>query len=108
MSQRPETLGDRVYRLRNERGLTLRGLARAVKVSPAFMSDLEHGRRFPSDETLTRIARALGVKQATLAECRLTRSLSEFLERDPELLALLIRVREDRRVRDLILRAVRR
>ena len=39
-----ETLGECINRLRRESGQTLRGLAKEVGVSPAFLSDLEKGR----------------------------------------------------------------
>jgi transcriptional regulator with XRE-family HTH domain len=37
--------GERVRKLRAERGITLREMAAAVGVSPAYLSALEHGKR---------------------------------------------------------------
>ena len=37
--------GERVRKLRAERGVTLKALAEAVGVSPAYLSALEHGKR---------------------------------------------------------------
>lgn len=58
-------LGREVRRLRNEAGITLRGLAATVEVSAAHLSDIEHNRRRPSDELLRRIAHALRKVGAT-------------------------------------------
>lgn len=44
-----------------ESGISLRKLAEAVGKSPPFISDVELGRRFPSDEVLRAIARVLAV-----------------------------------------------
>ncbi len=53
------TLGERIRELREALDLSLRELARAVDVSAAFMSDVELGRRFPTDALLAKIARKL-------------------------------------------------
>ena len=53
------TLGQEIRRLRNDAGMTLRGLARQVEVSAAHLSDIEHDRRRPSEALLRRIARGL-------------------------------------------------
>ncbi len=55
-----ETLGQRLRRLRKERGLSQRDLARAG-VSYAYVSRIEKGTRQPSVKVLRRLARALGV-----------------------------------------------
>ena len=34
---------------RKERGITLRGFADMIDIAPAYMSDLENGRRYPPD-----------------------------------------------------------
>lgn len=52
-------LGDRIRQLREERDLSLRELAKKVGVSAAFLSDVELGRRYPSDKHLSALARAL-------------------------------------------------
>ena len=53
------TFGERLRELREEADLSLRELAREVNVSAAFMSDIELGKRYPSDEVLERLARVL-------------------------------------------------
>jgi transcriptional regulator with XRE-family HTH domain len=68
-----KTLGARIRELREERDLSLRELGAAF-VSPsrpkgltaAFLSDIELGRRYPSDEVLAKMASILGVSKEEL------------------------------------------
>ncbi len=60
-------LGPEIRRYRTEAGLTLRGLAAILEVSASHLSDIEHGRRRPSEALLRRIARALRKSGATFA-----------------------------------------
>jgi transcriptional regulator with XRE-family HTH domain len=55
-----KVLGDRIRELRDERDLSVRELAKKIGVSAPFLSDVELGRRHPSDDVLASIARALG------------------------------------------------
>lgn len=52
-------LGQEIRTLRLQAGITLRGLAAKLHVSPAHLSDLEHNRRRPSEKLLRKIAHAL-------------------------------------------------
>ena len=61
-------MGRKMRELREAAGISLRELAREAKVSAPFLSDIELGRRFPKDETLTFIANRLGVALETLKE----------------------------------------
>lgn len=54
-----KTLGERMRELRLERDFSLREFARDLDVSAAFLSDIELGRRYPSDDLLNTIARKL-------------------------------------------------
>ncbi len=54
------TLGQRLRELRERAGLSLREVAKAAKISAPFLSDVELGRRFPTNETLAPIAQILG------------------------------------------------
>lgn len=54
-------MGQRLRELRERAGLSLRDVARAAKVSAPFLSDVELGRRFPTNETLALIAQQLRV-----------------------------------------------
>lgn len=55
-----KTLGDRLRELREAKDFSLREFARKLELSAAFLSDVELGRRNPSDEVLVRMARFLG------------------------------------------------
>ena len=55
-----KTLGQRIRELREEKDISLRELAKKVEKSAAFLSDIELGRRYPSNEVLSDMARALG------------------------------------------------
>lgn len=57
-----KTLGSRIRELREERDISLREFARALgEVSAAHISDIELGRRYPSDTLLAKIASKLKV-----------------------------------------------
>ena len=49
-------------RRREELDISLRELAKRLDCSPAFISDIELGRRYPSDKVLSDIAHVLKVK----------------------------------------------
>lgn len=55
-----KTIGERIRELREEKDLSLRELALKIGVSAAFLSDVELGRRQPSDKHLAVLARILG------------------------------------------------
>jgi transcriptional regulator with XRE-family HTH domain len=54
-----KTLGERLRELREAQDFTLRELAQKLKVSAAFLSDVELGRRYLSKGLLKRIAATL-------------------------------------------------
>jgi len=61
------SLGDRLRQLREERDLSLRELAQHLGgVTAAHLSDIEFGRRYPSDELLAKLARFFRVSEAQL------------------------------------------
>ena len=49
-------LGERIRELRDEQDLSVRELAKKANISAPFLSDVELGRRHPSDEVLKLIA----------------------------------------------------
>src|SRR5260370_42315585 len=53
------SLGQRIHELRDKADLSLRGLAKRIGISSPFLSDIELGRRFPSEEILAKLAGAL-------------------------------------------------
>jgi transcriptional regulator with XRE-family HTH domain len=52
-------MGQRLRELRQRAGFSLREVAKAAEVSAPFLSDVELGRRFPTNETLALIAQKL-------------------------------------------------
>jgi transcriptional regulator with XRE-family HTH domain len=54
-----KTFGERVRELREQKGMSLRELAKQLLVSAAFLSDIELGRRYPSDKVLPKMASIL-------------------------------------------------
>lgn len=62
------TLGERIRELRQAADKSLRELAREVSVSAAFLSDIELGKRYPSDDVLEEIAKRLRTSIAELRE----------------------------------------
>ena len=56
-----KTLGERIRELRDEKDLSLREFAKKLGgLSAAFLSDIELGRRHPSEKVLADMARVLG------------------------------------------------
>lgn len=55
------SLGTRIRELRDARDLSLREFASKVGVSAPFVSDVELGRRYPSEKLLQLMATVLGV-----------------------------------------------
>src|SRR5262245_18262347 len=55
-----KTLGERIRELREERDLSVRELAKKIKKSAPFLSDVELGRRHPSEHVLKTIASVHG------------------------------------------------
>jgi transcriptional regulator with XRE-family HTH domain len=64
----PEGIGPRITRLREEKGLSLSGLAAAANMSKGYLWNLESGKvkSRPSATTLYGIAQALGVAMSDL------------------------------------------
>jgi transcriptional regulator with XRE-family HTH domain len=55
-------LGERIRELREEQDFSVREFAKKVKISAPFLSDVELGRRHPSEDVLKTIAVALGTR----------------------------------------------
>jgi transcriptional regulator with XRE-family HTH domain len=65
---RHKSVGERIRELREARDLSLRELGRKLKVTAAFLSDVELGRRHPSEPVLAEMARILGASLDELKE----------------------------------------
>src|SRR5206468_12514557 len=64
----PTELGRRIKLLRVGRGLTLKDLEERGGISATHVSEIERGKASPTVRALARIARALGLRPATLVE----------------------------------------
>jgi len=84
-----QTLGQRIRELRDAEGMSLRDFAGKLKLSPAFVSDVELGRRYPSSEIIEKMAIALGAKVKELQAHDPKPVVEEIkrrsLQQDPEL-----------------------
>lgn len=81
-----KSLGDRIKELRLEAGISLRQFASSIGKSPAFMSDVELGRRYPSDDVLSDVAKVLNASVEELKALDTRSSLDDIkrlAQRDP-------------------------
>jgi len=82
-------LAERIRELRDKKDLSLREFARKLgDVSAAHISDIENGRRNPSDDLLRKIALVLGVSFEELKELGNRLPVEQWkkaMRRDPEL-----------------------
>ena len=62
------SLGKRLRRIRQERGLTLKQIEAKVGVSATHVSEIERGNTSPTIRALERIASALGVAPSYLID----------------------------------------
>ena len=82
-----KTLGQRIRELRGAQDLSLRELAKKIKVSAAFLSDVELGRRYPSDKHLLELVTALKTSMEDFQQYDTRPPLEEFrrvTHSDPE------------------------
>ncbi|MHB8079257.1 MAG: helix-turn-helix domain-containing protein [Candidatus Krumholzibacteriia bacterium] len=104
-------LGQEVRRRRLETGITLRGLAARLGISPAHLSDIEHNRRRPSEKLLQKIAHELRSVGTTFAALELLvtgldRETREWAASTPGARAVLRRVLESGQSPAAVLRAL--
>lgn len=62
------TIGEKLKKSRNEKGMSLRELATKVELSASFLSQIEQGKASPSIENLKKIANTLDVRVSYLIE----------------------------------------
>lgn len=88
-------LGERIRELRDAADMSLRDLGkRAGNLSPVFLSDIELGRRFPSEDAMAKIAAALGTTVADLRQYDTRPPVEEMKRRTMENPALGIAFRK--------------
>ena len=94
-----DKLGKTIKELRQKADYTLRGFAEKVGISPAYQSDIEHGRRLPSDEKLQIMAQLLTKVGATFEEfkrldTRIDADLNLWISNTPEASEMLREVKK--------------
>jgi len=75
-----QTIGQFIREKRTARGLSLRSLALRAGISPPFLSDIERGRRFPSDRSREKLAPLLGVEKKQLDQFDYRKDLPAIIE----------------------------
>jgi len=95
-----EGIGPFIRRRRDELDLSLRELAKRLDCSPAFISDIELGRRHPSDKVLSEIARVLKVKIEELRGMDVRAPIDEIkrITQDDPTFALAFRTVIDKKI----------
>jgi transcriptional regulator with XRE-family HTH domain len=81
-----KTLGQVLRELREKEDLALREAAREIGISAPFLSDIELGRRYPSDDVLAKLAKRFKVPMEQLREYDTRESigsLRELVTNDP-------------------------
>lgn len=73
-----KTLGERIRELREAQDWSLREFAKRLEISPAFLSDIELGRRHPSERVLMDIAKLLNATPEELKALDARPTVKEF------------------------------
>ena len=96
-----EGIGPFIRKRRDELDLSLRELAKKLDCSPAFISDIELGRRHPSDKVLIEIAKILKVKVNDLRNMDVRPPIDEIkrVTKDDPTLALAFRTFIDKNIK---------
>jgi HTH-type transcriptional regulator, competence development regulator len=91
-----ETVGAAIRYIREERGMSLRGLARLVGVSAPFLGDVENDRR--NTDKLEQIAQGLDVPVDLLTELdrRVSPQLKKWVQNEPQVIDLLRELKESK------------
>src|SRR6267154_1607072 len=95
-----EGIGPFIRKRRDELDLSLRELAKKLDCSPAFISDIELGRRHPSDKVLSDMARILKVKVEELRGMDVRAPIDEIkrITQDDPTFALAFRTVIDKKI----------
>src|SRR5688572_13747261 len=89
--RRMPVLAELVRTRRLARKWSLRQLGEKIGVTPAYVADIEAGRRLPSAELKERISTTLEISAQELAaaDIRLTKDLRDWIEERPQLTSVL-------------------
>lgn len=80
MSKPSKTLGNFIREARKESGVSVRELARRAEITHTFLSDIERGKRNPSQKVLAKIATALEVEIKVLQSLDSHAAFAHFKE----------------------------
>ena len=108
-----QALGTEIRRLRTKAEFTLRGFAQKIGISAAHQSDIEYGRRLPSEKVLKEIAKTLsnvGASYEKLKELdtRLEPELEQWMQQTPGLGEMLREVRASNKSPQEVLRRLKK
>lgn len=81
-----QSLGQKLRELRDKLDLSLRECASQIGVSAPFLSDIELGRRMPSDDVLIRMAKVLKIDLTDLRQYDMREPMAELkrmMDTDP-------------------------
>jgi len=92
------TLGDTIREARIARKRSLRDLAKALKITPSYLSDIENDRRIPSEDVLRSIADLLELEFDDLMALagRFGEDAERYMRRHPTAGALFRRISEEK------------
>ena len=95
-----KTLGQRIRALRVEKSLSLREFAKRLNLSAPFVSDIELGRRDPSEDVLERMAEAFGIPPKELRSYDVRVPIFELkkLAQSNPAYAIVLRMLADRKI----------
>lgn len=91
------TFGKRIRELREERGLSLRELARTIGIDPTYLSRVENDAlpagQFPAEATVTKLAEVLGEDNDVLLALagRVSSEVQAIIRERPQLFAALVK-----------------
>jgi transcriptional regulator with XRE-family HTH domain len=98
-------LGEFIRKQRESKQLSLRAFAEQLGISAAHESDIEHNRRKPSIDLMTRMAEVLevGLEELRALDARMSADLKKWMEDNPKVVRMLDEVRSSgRSVEDLL------
>ena len=99
---RSALMGRRIRQLRKARGLTIRELADLADLDPSFLTHLELATKYPSVDTLEKIADGLGTSPAAFFRDKTTPEQVPLDQQAHHQLRILLAGRSDSEKRDII------
>jgi len=92
------TLGDTIREARIARKRSLRDLAKALEITPSYLSDIENDRRIPSEDVLRNIADLLELEFDDLMALagRFGEDAERYMRRHPTAGALFRRISDEK------------